>query len=161
MFNKPVWTNNPVAIATLSFALSLILYSTAQSQPSPIPLNPQFTPNPMELRGTAGGSTAVSKLTGRTDSPTGPCTGFANVAPNHVVVLKSNFNSLSIQAESAEDTALAIKGPGGIWCNDDFQGKNPGVSGQWLPGKYEIWVSTYAKDRTAPYLLRLAGDRKP
>jgi hypothetical protein len=156
---KPVWMHNSFAIASLTLALSLTLYSTVQSQPTPITLSPQFSPNPTELRGTAGGTTPVTKVTGRADSPTGPCIGFANTTPNNTIVLKGEFNALRIQVESGEDTALVVKGPGGIWCNDDFQGKNPGVAGQWLPGKYEVWVSTYAKERTAPYVLRLSSGK--
>jgi hypothetical protein len=149
-FNKP-------AIAILAANLSLLSLAPAQAQP--VTLGPQFSPNPTELRGVGGGSRSVGEMVGRSDSPTGPCTGFANPAPNETVVLTSFFKSLSLVVDSDEDTAVVIKGPGGIWCNDDFQGKNPGVSGQWLPGKYEIWVSTYGRGRTAPYTLRLSGTR--
>jgi hypothetical protein len=160
MFKTPIWIHNPIAIASLAFVLSLTAYTFAQSQPTSLTLSTQFNPNPTELRGTAGGTTPVSRVTGQTTTPTGPCAGFANATPNHTIVLKSAFNSLSILVDSPQDTALVIRGPGGIWCNDDFQGKKPGVSGQWLPGKYDIWVSTYAKDRAAPYVIRFNSDRK-
>lgn len=129
----------------------------AHSQPANITLSPQFSPNPMELKGTGGGSTAINTLIGRSDSPTGPCTGYANATPNHTVTLRAFFNSLSVNVDSPQDTALVIQGPGGTWCNDDMDGKNPGITGQWLPGKYDIWVTTYAKDKTAPYVLKMTG----
>jgi hypothetical protein len=155
---RQIWLKRMVAIATLSFLINGLGHSQlVQSQPASITLSPQFSPNPIELKGTAGGATAVGEIVGLTETPTGPCTGFANTAPDHVVILKAFFRSLSLAVESPQDTALIVKGPGGTWCNDDFYGKNPGVTGQWLPGRYDIWVSTYTKNRSAPYVLRLTG----
>ncbi|MEX0272618.1 hypothetical protein AB3R30_26260 [Leptolyngbyaceae cyanobacterium UHCC 1019] len=151
-FNRPKWKRIIVAIASVAATLNVWAY-IAQSQPASVNLSPQFSP--VELRGTTGGATPVNEITGRAATPTGLCTGFANSAPSHTIVLKGFTESLRILVESSEDTALAIRGPGGVWCNDDFVGKNPGVTGQWLAGKYEIWVSSYAKNRTAPYVLRI------
>jgi len=151
-FNRPKWKRGLVAIAVASTMLNFWAYA-AQSQPASVNLSPQFSP--VELRGNTGGSTAVNDITGQATTPTGPCTGFANATPSHTIVLKGFTESLSILVESSEDTALAIRGPGGVWCNDDLVGKNPGVTGQWLAGKYEVWVSSYAKNRTAPYVLRI------
>jgi hypothetical protein len=149
---QPKWMKGLVTIAAVVVTLNLLTY-IARSQPASVTLSPQFSP--IELQGSTGGSMAVSEITGRASTPTGSCTGFANSAPSHTLVLKGFTESLSILVESAEDTAIAIRGPGGVWCNDDFVGKNPGVTGQWLAGKYEIWVSSYAKNRTAPYVLKI------
>ena len=147
------------AIAVFGLMMNLIgQVPLVRSQPTSIKLSPQFSPNPMALKGTGGGSTPVSELIGQSSSPTGPCTGFANATPDHTLMLGGFFKSLSIAIDSPQDTALVIRGPGGIWCNDDFQGKNPGVTGQWLAGKYEIWVSSYSKNRNVPYVLRLTGN---
>lgn len=155
-----VWTRSLGSIAAIAVLLNGFAYTKfALSQPSSITLSPQFSPNPVELKGTAGGGASVSDIIGRAATPTGPCTGFANATPNHAITLKASFNSLNIGIESAQDTALVIRGPGGVWCNDDFQGKNPGVGGQWLAGKYEIWVSSYSKDRSIPYTLRIKAER--
>lgn len=151
-FNRPKWKRGLVAIAAVAATLNVWAYM-AQSQPASVNLSPQFSP--VELRGTTGGSTPANEITGRAATPTGSCTGFANAAPSHTIALKGFTESLSILVESSEDTAIAIRGPGGVWCNDDLAGKNPGVTGQWLAGKYEIWVSSYAKNRTAPYVLRI------
>lgn len=142
------------AIASLVVPVGL-LAGAAQAQT----LRPQFTPNPMELRGKGGGDVAVSALVGRTDTPTGECTGFANARPNHTIVLTSQFNALSLKVQSSEDTALIIKGPGGVWCNDDLDGKNPGLSGQWLPGSYAVWISSYSKNSRPAYILRIQEQR--
>lgn len=155
---RRMWMRSTIAIAVLTTLLiggnSIQL---AHSQPTNISLSPQFSPNPVELKGKAGGSAAVSEIAGQAVTPTGPCTGFANAASDHTITLKAFFKQLSLEVESSQDTAIAIRGPGGVWCNDDFQGKNPGVSGQWLAGKYEIWVSTYAKNQAAPYVLKISG----
>lgn len=140
---------------------TILLASLVHAQPASetLTLSPRFSPNPVEVRGAGGGSTSAQSVAGRADTPTGECTGFTNTKPNHTLTLTDFFGSLSLQVQSSEDTALVIKGPGGVWCNDDFQGKNPGVSGQWLAGNYSIWVTSYAKDRTPSYLLRISESR--
>jgi hypothetical protein len=150
------------ALVCVAFAT---VASMAQSPPPPpnldnITVGPRFSPNPIEIRSTAGGTIAVKEIVGKTSTPTGPCTGFANSKPNHVLVLTTFFKSLSVLVDSPEDTALAIQGPGGVWCNDDYIGKNPGISGQWLPGTYNIWVGPYAKDRQPSYVLRITEERR-
>ncbi|MBF2026174.1 MAG: hypothetical protein IGS48_05315 [Oscillatoriales cyanobacterium C42_A2020_001] len=147
-----------IAIAALTIiSIAGNSIQLAYSQPANITLSPQFAPNPLELKGKTGGAEAVSEITGQAVTPTGPCTGFANTDPDHTITLKAFFKQLSMEVESSQDTAIAIRGPGGVWCNDDFQGKNPGVTGQWLAGKYEIWISTYGKNQTAPYVLKITG----
>lgn len=124
-----------------------------------VTIGPGFSPNPMELRGLGGGSTPVTTVVGRSKTPTGECVGFTDKQPDHTLVLTGFFDALSLQVESAEDTALTIQGPGGVWCNDDYDGKNPGISGQWLAGTYKIWVSSVAKDRSPAYTLRITEGR--
>lgn len=139
-------------------AITILLSGVSQqvlSQPANVTLSPQFSPNPMTLRGTAGGAISVAESVGSSDSQTGPCTGYANRTPDHTLTLKAFFKSLNVDVESSQDTALVIRGPGGLWCNDDNRGKNPGISGQWLPGEYDIWVSTYSKNQSAPYSLKV------
>ncbi|MDB9523974.1 hypothetical protein PN480_18785, partial [Dolichospermum circinale CS-1225] len=57
------------------------------------------------------------------------------------------------------DTTMIIKGPGGTWCNDDFDGNNPGVVGEWLPGTYQIWIGSYKENDSLPYTLKIMGDK--
>lgn len=61
--------------------------------------------------------------------------------------------------QSPKDTTIIVRGPGGIWCNDDFKGKNPGIAGQWLPGTYSIWVGSYDQTKYHPYVLRITERR--
>lgn len=150
----------PIAtIALYTTALCLIAATQTQAQPANIQLNPGFTPNPLQAQGQGGGTVSVPEIVGAANSPTGPCAGFADQEPNHTLVLSEFFNALSLQVQSSEDTALAIQGPGGVWCNDDFEGSNPGVTGQWLAGTYKIWVSSYGKGRSPSYTLRISEDR--
>jgi hypothetical protein len=50
---------------------------------------------------------------------------------------------------------MSVKGPGGTWCNDDFDGKNPGIVGEWLPGTYQIWIGSYKENESLPYTLKI------
>lgn len=118
-------------------------------------LSPGFSPNPTEVKSTTGGGVDVSTLVSRQSTQTGECTGFANREPDVTLNLKAFFKALKVNVQSAEDTALVIQGPGGLWCNDDDEDKNPGIAGEWLPGTYKIWVTTYSKNRSAPYVLRI------
>ena len=124
-----------------------------------ITVSPGFSPTPIRVQGVSGGSVSISQIAGRQETANGPCVGFSESKPNHNLVLTSSFNYLSIQVESREDTTLLVRGPGGVWCNDDFRGKNPGLAGQWLPGTYEIWICSYGKDKQAPYTLRISEQR--
>jgi len=49
-----------------------------------------------------------------------------------------------------------VRGPGGSWCNDDYEGKNPGIVGQWLSGTYDIWVGSPQKNKYIPYIIRIS-----
>ncbi|HEY9615788.1 MAG TPA: hypothetical protein V6C64_03035 [Microcoleaceae cyanobacterium] len=153
---SPQW----LAIAAIALFTSITTQSqVAHSQPAKVTIAPQFSPNPLQVAGVGGGDMAASTIAGTSDTQTGPCSGFVSTNPDHVLKLTKFFNSLSLQVESDEDTALVIKGPGGVWCNDDFNGKNPGIAGQWQPGDYSVWVSSYKKNHSPNYTLRFTEDR--
>jgi hypothetical protein len=119
-------------------------------------VRPKFAPDPMQLKGVTGGQSTTANVAGTAESETGACLGYMDAQPYHRLELKSRFRYLSIVASSSTDTTILIKGPGGTWCNDDFQGKDAGVSGEWLPGSYDIWVGSYAKNKAIPYVLKLS-----
>jgi hypothetical protein len=50
---------------------------------------------------------------------------------------------------------MIVVGPGGTWCNDDLDGKNPGIVGEWLPGIYNVWIGSYTKGQYLPYKLKI------
>ncbi len=151
------------AIVTITIASQLLVTPSAQSQsaqPQPIfdniTIRPKFSPDPLTIRGISGGPVSVRKIAGRAETATGPCVGFVDQQPDHTIVLTAFFNYLSLEVESPEDTTILIKGPGGSWCNDEFDGQNPGIAGQWLAGTYTIWVGSYDKDKYHPYTIRLS-----
>ncbi len=141
----------------------VFIHALTQAQPAQsqtifenVTLRPKFSPDPMTIRGISGGSVAANSVGGRKETPTGPCVGFVDEPPDHTIKLTSFFNYLSLVVESPQDTTLVISGPGGTWCNDDFQGKNPGIAGQWKPGTYRVWVGSYDKNNYHPYIIRIS-----
>ncbi len=140
-------------------ATLLSLPAHAQSTSENATLSPGFSPDPKQLKSVSSGSTSAREIAGRADTPTGGCSGYMADQPDHILELKAFFNYLAVSAQSQEDTTIVVKGPGGIWCNDDYDGKNAGVSGQWLPGTYQIWVGSFKKNNSLPYTLRITETR--
>ncbi|WP_206755716.1 hypothetical protein [Leptolyngbya sp. FACHB-671] len=124
-----------------------------------VTLSPDFSPDPTTIRGISGGPLTASNVAGRTETATGPCAGFVDEQPDHTIQLTEFFSYLSIQVESPEDTTLVVRGPGGSWCNDDYQSNNPGIAGQWLSGDYEVWVGSYNRDSYHPYVIRISDSQ--
>jgi len=123
-----------------------------------ITISPRFSPDPIIIRGISGGSIPAAKIADREQSITGPCVGLVDREPDHRLELTAFFNYLSLQVESAQDTTLVIRGPGGSWCNDDFEGdRNPGIAGQWQKGIYEVWIGSYDREQYYPYTIRITG----
>ncbi|MEM7554004.1 MAG: hypothetical protein AAF378_07875 [Cyanobacteria bacterium P01_A01_bin.84] len=139
------------------------LIARADEAPAPIfgdiTIGSKFSPDPLTVSGMSGGSIPGKKVAGRSESPTGPCAGFFDPEPDHTLKLTSKFDYLKLQVKSPEDTTMIIKGPGGSWCNDDLEGKNPGIVGEWLPGKYEVWIGSYHKNKYLPYELQVSETR--
>lgn len=160
MHNKVL---NRLAIATITI---LGLETTlAQARPVIPPLfqnariRTNFAPDPLTLRGISGGSVPGKKVAGRAETANGLCVGFVDAQPDHILVLRDFFDFLRLEVRSPQDTTMILRGPGGTWCNDDAKGKNPGISGQWLAGKYRIWVGSFNKSSYYPYILRITKKR--
>ncbi len=111
---------------------------------------------PLTVRGMSGGSIPAKQISERRDTPTGACTGYMDKEPDHTLRLKNKFDYMKLLIESPEDTTLIVKGPGGTWCNDEFEDKNPGIVGEWLPGLYELWIGSYKEAHYLPYTLRIS-----
>ncbi|MFM7408433.1 MAG: hypothetical protein ACKO3K_17705 [Cuspidothrix sp.] len=115
-----------------------------------------FSPDPLTVRGMSGGSISADTVAGKKETaPTGPCKGFVDQDPDHTLKLTSKFDYLKLVVDSPADTTMIIKGPGGVWCNDDFDGKNPGIVGEWLLGTYQIWIGSYKEKEYLPYTLKI------
>lgn len=124
-----------------------------------VKLGPKFSPDPTRIQGISGGSVAATDIAKRSETITGPCSGYMDSKPDHTLSLTGFFNYLSLEVESPEDTTMVIQGPGGTWCNDDYQGKNPGIAGQWLAGTYRIWIGSYKPGSYHPYRIKLSEVR--
>ncbi|MEM6755344.1 MAG: hypothetical protein AAF630_20520, partial [Cyanobacteria bacterium P01_C01_bin.38] len=129
---------------SLSVASGINTLAKANDNPPPIfgdiNIERPLKKDPFTVRGMSGGTIEAKDISGRKDTPTGACTGYMDKEPDHTLRLKDKFDYMKLVIESPEDTTLIIKGPGGTWCNDEFEGKNPGIVGEWLEGNYEVWV---------------------
>ena len=146
----------------LLFTFYFLFPQTVQADPAPpmplfenITIGPGFQPDPRTIRGISGGSEKASNIAGRSQTANGPCVGFVTKNPSHTIVLTARFDYLRLQVQSPDDTTLVITGPGGTWCNDDYDQKNAGIAGQWLPGTYNVWVGSYQKEKYTPYIIRI------
>ncbi|MBD2202559.1 hypothetical protein H6G33_12495 [Calothrix sp. FACHB-1219] len=156
-FNKGI----SLPFLILAFFVTSTTYTRADTQQTPpifgdVTIGKNFSPDPFTVRGMSGGSIPGNQVSKRPATPTGPCTGFVDEAPDHKLELTSKFDYLKVQVQSPEDTTIIVKGPGGIWCNDELSdGQNPGIAGEWLPGTYQIWVGSYVQDKYLPYTLQI------
>ncbi|MFM7887664.1 MAG: hypothetical protein ACKPCM_13455 [Pseudanabaena sp.] len=120
-----------------------------------IAIAPNFTPKDIDLRGISGGEVETQKKSGRKSTETGPCIGFIDNTPDHKITLTKPFRYLKLQVKSSGDTILLVRGPGGSWCSDDVSDRNPEIAGDWLEGTYEVWIGSYEKNASFPYLLKV------
>lgn len=119
-------------------------------------LSPRFAPDPTYLRGISGGEQPTQAIAGQVETETGVCLGFVSDRPDHRLTLEQFFDYLNVQVLSEQATVMVIKGPGGTWCSDNRSIPGASVAGQWLPGRYEIWVGTAEADSYAPYRLQIS-----
>lgn len=151
----------PIAFAAIG--LATCTPARAQQTPSPrlenVTIASKFSPDPLSVRGISGGSASGENVAAQAETANGPCVGFVDEKPNHTLVLEDFFDYLSLQVQSPEDTTIIVRGPGGTWCNDDLEGKNAGIAGEWLAGTYRVWVGSYDKTKNTPYILRITKNR--
>ncbi|MBD6620111.1 hypothetical protein FNW02_31035 [Komarekiella sp. 'clone 1'] len=150
-------------MVTLFITSAVITTSDAEEVPAifgDVTIDRQFSPDPMTVRGMSGGLVSGNQVAGKDETATGPCNGFVDETPDHTLALTSKFDYLRLQIQSPEDTTMIVKGPGGTWCNDDFDGKNSGIIGEWLPGSYQIWVGSYNQGKYLPYTLQITTEAK-
>lgn len=127
----------------------------AIAQAARISLGSGFTPNPTVVQGTGGGTLRAAEVVGVRRTPTGPCLGYVRRSPHQRLTLTNDFSDLELHVTSDTDTTLIVEGPGGIWCNDDSDGHNPVIRGEWLPGDYSIWVGAYRPQARPSYELSI------
>lgn len=145
-------------LVTLTATSTINTHVRAQEAPpifGDVSIGQKFAPDPITVRGMSGGEISGKKITNSQETPTGPCAGYYDEKPDHTIELKNRFEYLKLRVQSPADTTLIVKGPGGTWCNDDLDGKNPGIVGEWLPGTYNVWIGSYQKNSYMPYTLQI------
>ena len=120
---------------------------------------PGFTPDPIQIAVTSGGTLNVSSMNLGAD-----CTGFATAQPDFNFTLTGTSSFLRLYVEAGtEDTTLIINKADGSWaCNDDSNGgNNPMVDMQNAgPGLYNVWIGSY-RSGTRARASHTAGPRSP
>ncbi len=152
LLNRSSFSVGPTLVTTL--ALLTVLGTTPAR--ADISLNSGF--GQTSISGTAGGGTSLRDVAGKAETATGSCLGFGKGQPDQVLRLNSGFRDLTVVVKSNVDTTIVVKGPGGTWCNDDFQGKNPGLDGQWQAGEYKIWIGTQSRNQSVNYVLKMSQE---
>lgn len=119
----------------------LLSIAPMQSQELLKPISPKFTPDPQVYTGNAGGDLPLLDIAGKAN---GECQGLASQSPNHSLSVQKKFGFLSLRVTSDRNLSILVKGPDGNYCRS---GKSPELSGEWLAGKYQIWVGSGNGDR--------------
>ena len=146
-----------LSIISTIVSLSITSATSAQEIVKNITLDGQINPNPMMISGMSGGTLQGSEVVKTQETATGPCNGIVAQQPNHILILKTFFEFLKIEVASPTDTTILVAGPGGVWCNDDYDNENPALEGQWQAGKYHIWVGSY-EETPQSYQIKITGN---
>jgi len=111
-----------------------------------IKLSSGFSPDPYTQSATAGGSYDISEI---------GYSGFVSIAPDFDLYYTPGTYSLTIKAESSEDTILLINTPGGKWLyDDDYEGVNPSITiDSPEDGLYNIWIGSYGSENVDATLI--------
>lgn len=140
--------------STIIFNSSTI---STQAQSNNISVNSSIAKAPLVIKGKSGGTIKAKEITQIENTATGYCDGYVRPQPNHVLKLESFFESLRLEVESSADTTILVKGPGGVWCNDDAGSANPMIEGQWQPGTYQVWIGSYRANSNNRYRIKITG----
>ena len=120
-----------------------------------ITINPKIINQPMISQGISGGIVKAKEISQTENTATGYCHGYVQTQPNHLLKLESFFEFLRLEVNSLVDTTILVKGPDGVWCNDDSETANPMIEGQWQPGVYKIWIGSYQPDSKDNYQIKI------
>jgi hypothetical protein len=108
--------------------------------------------------GSTAGLWALTNLA-RRDRYGNVCTGFADVNPDHTLILQDDFDQLTLQVDSGgNDTTLLVQGPTPeiMRCGEDSDRRNRDAhisDTGWLAGTYQIWVGAHHQGQRHSYSL--------
>ncbi|PSB02006.1 hypothetical protein [Merismopedia glauca] len=115
------------SILTLALSYPHVAWSQSQN----IEIKPGFASDPIELRGTSGGTQST------------PDCGKIAKTPNHIINMSQDFPYLRLSVRSSGNPTLLIVEPGGrrsCILADSFSQGSIQSSGYWKKGPYEISV---------------------
>lgn len=144
-------------ILLLTLAVSLGAYGVSAQASKNLTIDRQMSNQPLTMEGISGGTISAQEITQTENTATGYCDGYVQPQPNHLLTLESFFEFLRLEVQSPVDTTILIKGPGGVWCNDDSGTANPMIEGQWQPGVYKIWIGSYRNNTSNDYQITIIG----
>jgi hypothetical protein len=81
------------------------------------------------------------------------CVGYVGTAPDLELEVTA-AGRYAIRTISAADTTLVVDGPGGPFCNDDYEGFDARVEADLEPGTYRVWVGTFVEGDPSDVSLR-------
>lgn len=113
-----------------------------------------FAPDPSTASGTSGGTTEAATMNDE-------CAGWVSASADHVLELGAAFPMLRIMAHGTEedsDVTLVVRRPDGTFlCNDDSEGFDPMVEGEFAAGRYDIFVGSYEEGAHQAYVLGVSA----
>ncbi len=71
--------------------------------------------------------------------------GYLPSEPQLTFTVETPTEARAVATSVGNDLTMVIVGPGGPYCNDDFDGLNPGFQQTWQPGEYTAYVGTYSE----------------
>lgn len=135
------------SIALVGALVTASVASSAAAQN--VQINTGFRPDPVALRGTAGGPVEGTSINAE-------CRGYFPQQPQHRITTNGlNPVRFFTMAAGNEDVTLAIVTPSRtVYCDDDGGGNRQAMLDVRLPpGTYDVFVGTYARGESRPYSL--------
>lgn len=127
----------------------------------PLPRSLAQTSGNVEIRDATVGTDRATRY-GVTE--TGPCMGFIPDAPHYVLNL-SEPSRVRIRVRASADTTLVVRAERArsgarheVWCNDDVDGHNPGLSHILDAGVYLIWVGSWDSGSAVHFTMNVDVD---
>lgn len=136
------WIIAPTALAAILTSITLV-------SAAPLPITPNFKPDPIVLSGISGGAKDSQGC------------GKIGEQPNHVIRLSDNFTYLRFSVEGEGDLTLLIEPPSGspsCVLYDSTSGGKIQSSGLWEKGIYRISIGDRS-GQNHPYTLSITQVR--
>jgi hypothetical protein len=73
------------------------------------------------------------------------CTGFVAATPTvEIFIPRDGYGLIGVESDS--DPVLYLEGPdGAVFCNDDYNGLDPGVSSYFTAGLWQVYVGSFSQ----------------